>query len=99
MTLELKHDGFKKDVLSVKKSMNDVQYIFKFDNNYGASVIKNLGSYGHERDLWELAVIWFSDEYEWHLCYDTEITNDVIGHLTDEAVCTWLERIKNLKEC
>lgn len=31
-------------------------YIFRFPNNYGASVIKNSGSYGSKKDLWEMAI-------------------------------------------
>ena len=35
------------------------QYIFRFPNNYGASVVRNRGSYGNEQDLWEMALIFF----------------------------------------
>lgn len=36
------------------------QYIFAFDNGYGASVVKcndTISSYGFEEDLWELALL------------------------------------------
>ena len=68
-----------------------VQKIFSFDNGYGASVIRHKGSYGFEKGLWELAVLAGSE-----LTYDTEITNDVIGHLTEEKVDKLLERISKL---
>ena len=76
-----------------------VQYIFKFDNGYGASVIKYEGSYGYRQDLWELAVLLFDpdDPDYWELCYDTQITDDVKGHLTDEKVRETLKQIKELK--
>ena len=32
-------------------------YIFSFDNGYGASVIRNKVSYGHEDGLYELALL------------------------------------------
>ena len=58
-----------------------------FPNGYGASIIKGDGSYGVE-----LAV--FSDE---GVCYDTEITDDVIGNIENlEELNGYLERIKAL---
>lgn len=67
------------------------QVLFKFDNGYGASVIKSMFSYGIE-----LAVIKFNENNDWSLCYETEITNDVIGHLNKDDLLLLLERIKNL---
>ena len=74
------------------------QVVHRFDNNLGASVVCHYFSYGGEEDLKELAVLKFpdsSDKYE--LTYDTEITDDVIGHLTDEDVNDLLVRIEALK--
>lgn len=67
---------------------------FKFENGYGASVIKHFGSYGYKDDLFELAVL----DKNGNLCYDTPITNDVIGYLTNEEVLEYLERIRRLKK-
>lgn len=78
--------------------LNGIQYVFKFDNGYGASVIKHDYSYGHEKDLWELGVLYFDDDLEAHLCYDTDVTNDVIGGLTDEDVEDYLNQIAKLGE-
>ena len=69
---------------------------FKFDNNYGASVVRKLGSYGHREGLWELAVIYWYDEEEWDIVYDTPITNNVIGYLTWNEVEEYLEQIRKL---
>ncbi len=69
---------------------------YYFENGYGASVIKHCGSYGGNDGLWELAVIKKSKTNEWKLCYDTPITNDVIGHLTRREFMELLEKIKNL---
>lgn len=63
------------------------------DTNYGASVIKAKGSYGHEKDLFELAVL-----YNGHPCYDTEVTNDVVSNLTDGDVLTIIRVVKRLDE-
>ena len=71
---------------------NDVHYVFTFDNGYSASIIKNKYSYGGDKDLWELAVLKDGD-----LCYDTPITDDVIGYLTDKEVNELLRRIEQLE--
>ena len=71
------------------------QAVVFFGNGYGASVIQGYGTYGGEEGLYELAVIWGSDA-DWDLCYDTEITEDVIGHLTESEITDLLKRIEEL---
>lgn len=73
------------------------QVVHKFDNGYGASVIRHIGSYGYEQGLYELAVIKFISEDDWRLWYDTYITDDVLGYLTVEQVNENLEKIKMLE--
>lgn len=75
---------------------NGVQKIYKFDNRYGASVIRHDFSYGSEQGLWELAVMTFNETGGSHICYSTDITDDVLGYLTDEDVLNTLEQIKAL---
>lgn len=100
MLTKLKYDKFEKYLYEATKEkvfhLESYQYIFKFDNGYGASVIKKFGSYGNTEDLFELAVIKFVDGYNWKICYYTKITDDVIGYLTNDDVLDLLERIKNL---
>lgn len=97
---KLKYDEFEEYLVEANNSKfsgnEQLHYVFKFENGYGASIIKHIGSYGGMEDLFELAVIKFSDDYSWELCYDTEITNDVIGWLDNNDVLKLLERIKNL---
>ena len=58
-------------------------------------MVRHYGSYGSSSGLWELGVVlWEGDE--WQLNYDTEITNDVIGHLTPSEVDELLLRIRDL---
>ena len=57
-------------------------YRVSYPNGYGASIVKRLYSYGCEDDLWEVAVL----DKDGDLCYDTPITNDVLGYLTEEEV-------------
>ena len=69
------------------------QYWFSFPNGYAGSVVKGPWTYGGDQDLWELAVM---DNRTGGLCYDTPITNDVLGYLTDEDVDSYLNQIKAL---
>lgn len=96
MTTILNYEGFEPYLHNWGLCWEGVQYIFKFENSYGASIAKYNGSYGHERDLWELAVIKFDSTGEWGLTYDTEITDVIIGWLTDKDVKELLARIKEL---
>lgn len=73
------------------------QVIYKFDNGYGASVVQHAFSYGSEDDLSELAVLKFNGD-EWDFTYDTEITGDVIGYLTEEDVQELLTQIEKLEK-
>ena len=87
----------------IKNSFNPVEQqnlerlhiIFKFQNGYGASLLCCSGSYGSELGLYEMAVLIFKGD-EWDFCYDTEITNDILGHLSEDNVIDYLEQIKSL---
>ena len=68
------------------------QAIIYFDNGYGASVVCHEHSYGGKEGLYELAVL---DE-EGQLCYDTPVTNDVMGYLTEDEVTNLLKQIQEL---
>ena len=68
------------------------QLVYKFDNGYGASVVKHNFSYGGKKGLYELAVL----DKEGDLCYDTPITEDVVGHLTMGEVDKLLVEISHL---
>ena len=72
------------------------QTIHRFDNGYGASVIRG-GFYAYGG--LELAVLKFADESptNYSLCYDTEITDDVLGYLSEDDVVEILEQIENLE--
>jgi hypothetical protein len=73
-----------------------VQKLYKFANNYGASVVKGEHTYGGDEGLWELAVITFDTSGGFNLCYTTPITSDVEGHLDDAAVEELLAKIEAL---
>jgi hypothetical protein len=62
-----------------------------FDNGYGASIVQSSFSYGGNQELYELAIIKDND-----ICYDTPITDDVLGYLTEEQVTDYLRQIQEL---
>lgn len=107
----LNYEGFEKYYIVNKELENSAcgwksgthQWLFKFENGYGASVIKHYGSYGFEDDLFELAVIKFNNPSKlygniFHLVYDTPITNDVLGYLTNNDVLRYLIKIQGLEK-
>ena len=97
LNLELKHDGFEKWLVAKEYRLGGVHYVFHFDNNRGASIVKFVGTMGHVADLWELGVIYFGETDEDYLLdYNTPIADDVIGNLTDKEVCELLAQIRDL---
>ena len=82
-----------KEFLVEKKNVNNgVQKLYKFPNGFGASVVKHDFSYGGKDGKWELAVL----DQQGELSYDTNITDDVLGHLNDPQVDRILRQIKDL---
>ncbi len=75
-----------------------VQRLYRFSNGYGASVVRFPYSYGYGEGLWELAVIVFEGEglKYYTLTYDTQVTGDVLGYLTEEGVDEALSQIEAL---
>jgi len=70
-----------------------IRATYEFDNNYGVSVIKSAGSYGGSQGLWEVAVLYAND-----ITYNTPITDDVIGFLSEEEVTEIMHKVQALIE-
>jgi hypothetical protein len=68
------------------------QCIVQFPNGYGASIVKGDHTYGGKDGLYELAVF----GKDGHITYDTPITDDVLGYLTEQDVEDTLNKIKDL---
>lgn len=64
----------------------------KFDNGYGISVVSNTSSYGGNMGLYEIAVLGNNGE----LVFDTPITDDVIGWLSESDVSRIMKEIQQL---
>jgi hypothetical protein len=98
--LQLNYCGFEDYYVTHNPNLGGVQYIFHFENNYGASVIKlpDCLTGSLESKLWELAVIIFGEDLYggYTIAWDTPIADDVIQNLTDEEVRELLGRIKEL---
>lgn len=62
-----------------------------FPNGYTASVVRGDNTYGGSQGLYELAVI-----HDGKIVYDTPVTSDVLGYLTEGDVTERLNEISNL---
>lgn len=63
----------------------------QFPNGYGISVIRGTYSYGGDEGLYECAVL--KDN---KLCYDTTITDDVIGYCDEDKVNEIIKQVEEL---
>ncbi len=88
----------KPNVIERVNAFGEVQKIYRFPNNYGASVVRGEFTYEGDRGLWELAVIKFTNEdnNSWNLYYASSITGDVLGSLTEDEVDAVLTQIEAL---
>lgn len=84
--------------------MDGLQALMFFDNGYGVSVVRfkfpngtSYGSYTNNEQEWELAVIKGNAE-SWNLCYDTTITDDVLGYLSNDDVSDVMCRVQSLPD-
>ena len=82
----LNYKGFKKYLVVEEELFDGLHYLFMFDNGYYVSVIKHMGSYGHDKDLFELMINTPDDR-------DLEPN----GWLTNEDVLEKLKEVKMMK--
>ena len=78
---------FKQDL---QRGLNAARIMF--DNGYGASVIIGPHTYGGEDGLYELGVLGKDKK----LTYDTPVTSDVEGYLSEAQVTDLLIKIQQL---
>jgi hypothetical protein len=71
------------------------QTVHKFPNGYGASVVSGPLTYGGDEGLFELAVLKFAGD-GYNITYETPITSDVEGWLTEADVAAMLAAIAEL---
>ena len=81
------------------EQLNDAPYMvgkksrMHFDNGFGVSVVSHTHSYGGRDGLYEVAVL----DKDCVLTYETPVTNDVIGYLTEENVTDVMKQVQELK--
>lgn len=90
------------DYVVIDRAVNGgVQMVYKFENGYGASVVRFPFSYGGYLGLWEMALLKFKNsedgELLWEIVYREDFAGgDVAGHLSDKDVTELLMWIKSL---
>jgi len=65
----------------------------EFKNGYEVSVISGGFSYTDGPDEYELAIL-----KNGYLCYDTPLSDDVLGHLSSRQVTNYMKKIQLLKK-
>lgn len=75
-----------------KEWMEAKHAVMRFDNGYGISVVKGNMFYSNGIDTYEVGIL-----KEGVLCYDTPITNDVIGYVNADEVSNIMKQIQELK--
>ena len=88
--------SFDKYIKSHRLEKDSVACVYQFENGYGASIIRGEHTYGGDLGLFELAVLKFISDDDFMLCYDTPITEDVIGYLSLDELAPLLQQIKAL---
>ncbi len=74
------------------ESSRGEQAIVHLPNGFGASVVTGLLFYNHPGAPYEIAVLDSKDA----ITYDTPITSDICGHLTEDAANEVLAQIEAL---
>lgn len=75
---------------------DNIHKLYRFDNDYGASVLRTDFSRGSEYGLYELEVIvWFEEDF-YLKAYDIVANDEPLGFLTEEEVEEYLHLIKKV---
>jgi hypothetical protein len=73
-----------------------LQALMFFSNGYGVSVLIGGHCYGDGSAPYELAIL-TGNVKEWEICYDTPITDNVLGYLTPEEVTEYMIEVQKLE--
>ncbi len=81
-------------LVETNKMHGGIQKVYKFENGYGASVVRHEGSYGYADGKWEIAP-WDSDKEFIGMTY-LDWSDDVKGYLNDPEVDRILRLVQQL---
>ncbi len=84
----------KEFLVETNQMLGGIQKIYKFENGYGASVIRHRGSYGFEEGKWEIAP--WDSQREFIGQYMLDWSDDVKGRLNDPEVDRILRLVQQL---
>lgn len=73
-----------------------IQRVYRFSNELELSVIKTPWSYGGKNNLWEIAAMDSDGNFVTQEIW-SGLDDDVIGHVTDEQLKTYLEDVHKHK--
>jgi hypothetical protein len=79
----------------LEKYKDNVQALMFFKNGYGISVVGGYGLYGDGKTTFEAAVM-RGTRKGCSICYDTYITDDVLGYLSKDDITKTMEQIQRL---
>ena len=84
------------EVLNTESDYVTERAICKFENGFGASVLRGHGSLTTATPPYELAIVKFNDDINFELIYPDFANRDVISSLSLEQVYSYLDIIKKL---
>lgn len=67
------------------------QAILNFDNGYGVSVLFGESFYSDGYNTYEMAIL-----KDGNICYDSGITEDVLGYITKNEITEYMIKIQQL---
>ena len=82
------HSIAKSNIERLKDAKHAVE---TFDNNYGVSVLFGSCFYSNGIDTYEVAILFDGD-----IAYNTGITSDVCGHLSEDEVTEIMSMVQSL---
>lgn len=80
------------DTFTQTTTNEGIYRMYRFPNGYQASVICTQHSIGGPQGLWEVAVM----DRDGTIVYDTPVTNDVVGNLSDAEMLDVVRFIRTL---
>lgn len=84
--------GFARQVTyQYRPMLGGYQMIADFHNGYSVSVVSHRFSYGGDAGLWEGAVL-----HDGSIVYDTPVTDDVVGCMTEVDVLEFCHNVADL---